>query len=40
MKLLIEIGNKNNETTRSQKFKAFKVERDHGEHLTESPLLG
>lgn len=34
MKLLIETGNKNNETTRSQKSKDFRVERDHREHLT------
>lgn len=40
MELLIEIGYKNNETTRSQKSKDFNVERDRGEHLSEFPLLG
>lgn len=33
MKLLIETGNKNNETTRSQKSKDCRLERDCGEHL-------
>lgn len=34
MKLLIETGNENNETTRSQKSKDFRVERNRREHLT------
>lgn len=34
MKLLIETGNKNNETTGSQKSKHFRVERGCREHLT------
>lgn len=33
MRLLIETGNKNNETTRSQKSKDCRLERDCGEHL-------
>lgn len=40
MKLLIETGNKNNETARSQKSKDCGLERDCGEHLISSPLPG